>query len=72
MSDTGKWQVIVEGDRAIVYPLNDTHDHILEMCPCPCKPRVEVANDGITPVIIHNSFDGREAVEWAKEILDKL
>lgn len=47
-----------------VYPLNDLAPHNLKGGPCPCKPRVEVHRQ--TALIIHNSFDGREAFE-AKE-----
>lgn len=68
-----------------VYPVNDENDHLLETeydmanqlkCRCACEPKLEFHHiyDGhyITFVtIIHNSFDGREAVEWANEILAK-
>lgn len=38
-------------------------------CDCPCEPELrEVENDGL--LIIHNSFDGREGIEWAEEILN--
>lgn len=66
-----------------VYPVNDDYDHLLETeydmanqlkCRCNCNPRLEFHRDeyyitGVT--VIHNSFDGREAVEWANEILNK-
>lgn len=68
-----------------VYPINDDNDHLLETeydmanqlkCRCMCKPKLEFhrSYDGycITGVtIIHNSFDGREAVEWANKILEE-
>ena len=58
-----------------VYPVNDTQEHILICvqnngligCLCNCKP----ITDKIKNVVIHNSFDGREAVEIANEILNK-
>lgn len=37
---------------------------------CPCNPRLEYREDEEGKlVIVHNSFDGREGVEWAEEIL---
>lgn len=60
-----------------VYPLNDNKKHILKIyqivggknaCKCLCIPRIEEQCNGNT-IVIHNSFDGREGVEWAKEIL---
>jgi len=36
---------------------------------CKCKPKIEVLEDRV--LIIHNSFDGREAVEWANEIINE-
>lgn len=65
-----------------IYPVNDDDDHFLETeydmanqlkCICKCSPKLEFHNNyegyivGVS--IIHNSFDGREAVEWANEIL---
>lgn len=38
------------------------------ICECPCIPIVKEEGDGY--MIIHNSFDGREGVEWANEILN--
>lgn len=68
-TEVKNWKVIfVEGDRIVVYPLNDTQEHVLYGHGCFCEPQVEYP-DGIIPIIVHNSFDGREAVEWAKEIL---
>jgi hypothetical protein len=66
-----------------VVPLNDEHSHLIDsyydmanqlVCRCGCKPNVkaiinECDNYIIGFTIIHNSFDGREAVEWANEIL---
>lgn len=68
-----------------VYPMNDLKAHYLESvdarldgfsddvsptCTCLCNPRKEKREDGVW-VIIHNSFDGREGVEIASEILAK-
>ena len=43
-----------------VYPLNDLRAHILHN-ECPCKPTLKPY--GIDSVIVHNSYDGREAWE---------
>lgn len=66
-----------------IYPTNDLKEHYLEsmdarldgfsedvppLCSCLCEPRTEQRKDGIW-IIIHNSFDGREGLEWAREIL---
>lgn len=51
-----------------ILPNNDSDTHI-EKDYCKCKPKIEVFEDRI--LIIHNSFDGREAVEWANEIINK-
>ncbi len=60
-----------------VYPKNDTKQHLLEcdyppignpLCNCPCEPDWKREKDGI--IIVHNSFDGREGLEWTKEILN--
>jgi hypothetical protein len=68
-----------------VYPVNDEKKHLLECervdtddlpyCACRCRPtHQEVGNaiQGITGlIVIHNSFDGREGVEWANEIINQ-
>lgn len=53
-------------DHFHVLPVNDVKEH-RESYICPCLP--EVKNEGGNMIIIHNSFDGREGVEWANEIL---
>tara|TARA_R100000781_G_scaffold113591_1_gene82386 strand:- start:665 stop:865 length:201 start_codon:yes stop_codon:yes gene_type:complete len=50
-----------------VLPLDDTIEH-LEFEGCECRPRVEEENGWM--LIIHNSQDGREAVEHANEIIN--
>lgn len=60
-----------------VLPVGDDEPHTdvtlfrpigLPLCDCPCKPNhIETENGGM--VIVHNSFDGREGVEWVNEIL---
>lgn len=59
-----------------VYPVQDLDSHYLECvypaegypyCPCKCNPEWKEENDSL--LIVHNSFDGREGVEWANQIL---
>ena len=51
-----------------VYPLNDLEEHDLESTLCKCEPKL-IIEPNSEIVVVHNSFDGREAVEWANEIL---
>jgi hypothetical protein len=55
------------GDMHVV-PIDDDEEHEL-IRTCHCKPTV-TAIDDMTLMIIHNSFDGREAYEEAMRILD--
>lgn len=54
-----------------IYPLNDTkkHDTSDTGNTCHCNPKVEMESGEM--VVIHNSFDGREGVEWANDILNQ-
>jgi len=49
-----------------ITPINDIKPHE-EKSTCHCNPTVKVI-DG-NQIIIHNSFDGREGVEMAKQVL---
>ncbi|MEO9145090.1 MAG: hypothetical protein ABI237_05985 [Ginsengibacter sp.] len=49
-----------------VVPVNDTKEHTSNYT-CPCKPVIE--NHGPNMVAVHNSYDGREGVEWFHEVL---
>lgn len=49
-----------------ILPCNDIEEHE-ESSTCKCEPIVEFVNGEM--LIIHNSFDGREGVEWVEEIL---
>lgn len=53
-----------------VMPNNDLKEHSEDSAnPCECEPSViQVEGDLI---LVHNSFDGREAVEEVREILNK-
>jgi len=48
-----------------IFPLDEEDKHDLEGFYCDCDPRIDWDND----LVVHNSFDGREAVEQANEIL---
>lgn len=49
-----------------IYPTNDLEEHILDST-CKCMPTIEEAYGEM--IVVHNSFDCREAVEEAKEII---
>ncbi len=52
-----------------VHPLNDIkeHDTSDKGNTCHCDPIIEEHDGEI--IVVHNSFDGREGVEWTNEIL---
>lgn len=49
-----------------IIPINDSKEHT-EDSTCECCPMI--VEEGSEIIIVHNSFDGREAIEWAEEIL---
>lgn len=55
-----------------VYPLDDLeeHDDSENGNTCHCNPKV-IIEPNSEIIVVHNSFDGREGVEWANEILNK-
>ena len=53
-------------DDIDVMPIDDLHEHI-PGSNCPCKPIIEVV--GAILIITHNSYDHREIVEQAEELL---
>lgn len=53
-----------------VHPIDDIEPHDLNGTACKCGPRV-IAEPDAEMIVVHNSFDGREAVEWANEILNQ-
>lgn len=53
-----------------IYPLNDLKEHDTESTICECNPNTEILENGDI-LIIHNSYDGREGLELANEILNK-
>ena len=80
-----KWLVVITGIDVI--PENDIKGHSLGMY-CHCKPKIEIMEGILsnvsssiassyhmsanTPLIIHNSFDGREVVEQAEQIIKEM
>lgn len=62
-----------------VLPLNDLEEHseiiseytmgFYPNCNCKCRPKSVLNPDNMGWIIIHSSFDGREAVEEFHEIL---
>jgi hypothetical protein len=55
-----------------VAPLNDLFEHDLTETGnmCHCEPSIIMQPDSEI-IVVHNSFDGREGVEWANEILNQ-
>lgn len=52
-----------------IYPVNDTKEHLLESTLCDCSPCVFFENGEM--LIVHHSYDGREGLEMANEIINK-
>lgn len=74
------WKVFIESPEVRhVIPLDDAGSHLEvsrdkelpfgtePVCDCSCAPRWE-DKDGVR-IFIHNSFDGREGLEWAMDLL---
>ena len=53
-----------------IIPLNDIEEHLAFGTGCPCDPQLIYEEEEV--IVVHNSFDGREGVEWANEILDNI
>jgi len=52
-----------------IVPQGEEREHIPEPA-CECRPEQSRSDDGI-PMLIHNSFDGREFFEQAEAMLPK-
>lgn len=52
----------------VVVPIGDSNNHDDYSTTCKCNPNVVIENNEI--IIIHNSFDGREGIEWLNEVLN--
>ncbi len=55
-----------------VTPLDDTEEHDLSDTgnTCKCNPEI-IIQPNSEIIVVHNSFDGREGLEWANEILNQ-
>ena len=63
------WLVVELNDAVHVVPNNDVRFHMVTQgMGCACEPELWRGGDG-TPVVVHNSFDGRELVEPPTTIL---
>jgi hypothetical protein len=53
-----------------VYPLDDLKEHDITETgnTCECDPQVIIESDS-SIIVVHNSFDGREGVEWFNELM---
>lgn len=51
-----------------ILPVNDIKEHD-ESSVCNCEPKTEIQENGDI-LIVHNSYDGREAIEMANEIIN--
>ena len=52
-----------------ILPVDDIKPHE-ELSTCACEPKVEKAPNGDL-LVLHNSYDGREAIEVFDEIVNK-
>lgn len=59
-------QALTDETKEIAY--RPAEDRII--CRCNCLPIIQKQSSGGI-IVIHNSFDGREGVEWTNEILNK-
>ena len=63
------WLVVELNDAVHVVPNNDVRFHMVTQgMGCACEPELWRGGDG-TPVVVHNSIDGRELVEPLTTIL---
>jgi len=63
-----------------VLPINDIQEHsetidswamgFVPMCNCKCMPKSNLDPDTMGWIIVHSSFDGREAVEEFNRIIN--
>lgn len=70
------WKVNNYAEGIHVVPVDDAGEHeeisigdTSPICNCLCGPRRLKENNKY--IFIHSSFDGREGLEWATEILNK-
>lgn len=63
------WHVVPMGDIQPHWDECIIDDDGTPLCKCVCEPTTYKEDAGY--IIVHNSFDGREGVEWTNEILSK-
>jgi len=51
-----------------ILPINDLKEHE-DLSTCECEPKVEIQENGDL-LIVHNAFDGREAIEIFNTIIN--
>jgi len=66
-------------DKVIhIYPIDEENEHVIFLTypvlgdpysECKCEPWFKPAENGCT-LVIHASFNGREGLEWANDILN--
>jgi hypothetical protein len=54
-----------------IYPINEEENHNLEGSQCKCISNIIIESNSYI-IVVHNSYDGREAIEWANEILNNI
>lgn len=69
MATKPRWSIYTNKENSYgeIIPNDDDKIHIFGVF-CECEPKVKV-NEKEGVVVVHRSFDGREAVEWAMEII---
>jgi hypothetical protein len=70
------WETIRTEQYVVhVVPTDDDHEHYMGVFGkppipyCACSPRTEQSAKGML-IVIHGYFDGREALEYVRDILD--
>ena len=61
------WGIFEVGLDKHIIPTGDKQPHEKDVS-CPCNPRVEV--EGASLIVVHNSYDYREYIEEAKDIIN--
>ena len=64
----GDSQIFIIMSNWNLLPVKDLKEHE-ESTTCECEPKVEFQENG-DMLIIHNSFDGREAIEMFNKIIN--
>lgn len=62
------WGLYAESEPYNIMPLDEQSKHTFDTT---CKCGAEIIEENGIMIILHSSFDGREAIEEANEILKK-